>query len=80
METCKGSNFCVKYLYKISKTEEFYRESIAGIWSPNKGFALYEENIFPSKKRVNLNGTLIKTSFVITNNDSLNHFWDYRYE
>lgn len=78
MEACDKGRLCVKSWYKYSKIDGAYLETIVGIWKMDKGFSFYEEQIFPSRERVDLNQIPIKISLVVTNNDTLNHLWDYR--
>lgn len=77
LEACEGK-FCVKSWYKYSKRDRAYLVEIIGIWMPDKGFCFSEEQLFSSRKRKNLNQTPLKISLVVTNNDTLNHLWDYR--
>lgn len=76
---CDNTTYCFKYLYKYCKSNGSYVESDVGIWSERGGFMFHEYTMFPSRKRVDLNGTLIKISYVVTKNETLNHLWDYRF-
>lgn len=81
IESCNNSGFCVKYWYKLSKSDKVYIKDSVGMWTRNKQFVLYGDHIiFPTRKRINLNSTLIKTSFVVIHNDTLNHLTDYRFK
>lgn len=80
MVVCEYGKFCVKYLHKYYKRDENYQQSDFGIWTSDRGFVFYDEYIFPGRKRVDLNGTLIRTTHVITHNETLNHLWDSRFK
>lgn len=52
---------------------------IERIYRLSGGQYIFYEDIRPNivSRRRNLNGTLLRSSMVITNNDSLNHLNDY---
>lgn len=78
MEFYNNDSFYVKYLYKNSKSDQNYIETNFGIWTSHRGFIFFDEYIFPGRKRVNLNGSVIRTTHVVTQNETLNHLWDKR--
>lgn len=51
-----------------------------GNWSSADGINDFRTSHINSRRRINLHGTKITMSLVITNNDSLYHLDDYRYE
>lgn len=72
------NQFTLTEIYKIHKNqEELHRREIT-TWIREQGFAIVKLRIL-ARSRQNLNGTLLRSSIVITNNDSVNHLHDYRY-
>lgn len=65
-------------IYKLPNQTKEINHTLA-IWSSKrKNFEGFQEySVF--KNRSDLQGTTIKISYVVTNVDSLNHIWDYRY-
>lgn len=67
----------ISSIYKISKNSENFMEHNVGRWSRNLRFS-YFHPVSTVRNRTNLLGITMNMSYVITNNDSLNHLWDYR--
>lgn len=67
----------MKTFYKIANGSIV--EDNIGEWSNETSFK-YFRKIIIGETRMNLRGSTIFISFVITHNDSLNHLWDYRWE
>lgn len=67
-------------VYKIhSKSENIICEPF-GKWSSENGLFDERSTRILSRRRRNLMGRTISVSMVLTNNDSINHLHDYRYE
>nr|AVH87301.1 ionotropic receptor 13 [Holotrichia parallela] len=72
-----NGTYILHSVYKRSKyMEDFLKNDIA-LWSSDSGF-IYYNDLSAIRNRSDLAGMVVNISYVITNNDSLNHLWDYR--
>ncbi|CAH1989642.1 unnamed protein product [Acanthoscelides obtectus] len=75
----KNQTISIEKIYKMHKRCSINVETI-GYWTLSGGLVEYgiEKNVL--RRRGNLMGTTLDSCIVITNNDSLNHLTDKRYE
>lgn len=77
MQTRDNTTYFAKCLYKYSAMDQSYVEWDVGFWNADTGF-VFDRNQTLARKRIDLNGALVRISFVVTKNETLNHLWDYR--
>ncbi|KAJ8910867.1 hypothetical protein NQ315_010814 [Exocentrus adspersus] len=65
-------------VYKYAENYTAFVENHVAIWTTSQGFLHFNEVSTP-KNRTDLMGTALRIAYVVTNNDTLNHLWDYRY-
>lgn len=77
VEKNKHSHFSVKIIYKNNKADIGYVEKDVAEWNSKEKF-LYFNTFSLSRNRTDLMGSPIRVSYVLMDNDTLNHLWDYR--
>lgn len=73
----KKFQFFPSLVYKVENGSETIREPF-GIWNSKHGLIDHRQSAVLSKRRSDLRGAELVLSFVLINNDSINHLTDYK--
>lgn len=69
--------YTIKSIYKYEESSREFGENFIADWKRSQGFSHYSEISSPNN-RIDLKGTNITVSYVVTNPDTHNHLSDYR--
>lgn len=72
-----NDGFALKQFYKIEENSNEIHYENYGSWSPQSGIVDERSQKIISRRRENLRGKLITTSYVMLNKDSRNHLTDF---
>lgn len=75
-----GSDNIYKFeqVYKREQSPDHLEVENIGVWSPNTRLQDTRDTRVLARRRRNLMGMQLKTSMVVTNNDTLNHLDDLK--
>ncbi|GAB0086032.1 uncharacterized protein DMENIID0001_000070 [Sergentomyia squamirostris] len=76
-EVINSTNLSLKHVFKLNPYKQIKHEDYGG-WSPSGGISDIRSTRILSRKRSNLQGILLSTGIVLTNNDSKNHLYDQK--
>lgn len=71
--------FSLSQFYRIDKYMEAIHE-VYGFWSTESGLVDQRSSRIVSRRRVDLQGKVITSSFVVLNNDSIHHMTDFAFK
>ncbi|GAB0093098.1 uncharacterized protein DMENIID0001_081590 [Sergentomyia squamirostris] len=74
-EVVNSTNLSLKHVFKLNPNTPIKHEDYGG-WSPSGGISDIRLTRILSRKRSNLQGVLLSTGIVLTNDDSKNHLYD----